>query len=220
MPLTSTCRIPVGSSAVSRSPSAGKSRTRRVGPVPTVCRIEHAHVGPVALTQVPAPHEAEHVGGLACEFAHRLLERHDLTLAHPLPQQVGGQRRVAQLVDVRTRVGQSERHVVVREQVRDRVDVVVGDVRAEAGLQILGDRHLAQHVERAASALGREVAHPAARPVRGTVPTRRPRRSPTAASSATPRGRPPPAPAIPDRGTRRCVRRDRPASARRTPCRC
>ena len=37
VPLTSTCRTPVGSSAVSRSPPAGKSRTRRNGPVPTVC---------------------------------------------------------------------------------------------------------------------------------------------------------------------------------------
>ena len=32
VPFTSTCRTPVGSSAVSRSASAGKSRTRRVGP--------------------------------------------------------------------------------------------------------------------------------------------------------------------------------------------
>ena len=37
VPFTSTCRTPVGSSAVRRSASAGKSRTRVVGPGPTVC---------------------------------------------------------------------------------------------------------------------------------------------------------------------------------------
>ena len=36
VPFTSTWRTPVGSSAVRRSASAGKSRTRRVGPGPTV----------------------------------------------------------------------------------------------------------------------------------------------------------------------------------------
>ena len=35
VPLTRTCRTPVGSSAVRRSASAGKSRTRLVGPGPT-----------------------------------------------------------------------------------------------------------------------------------------------------------------------------------------
>ena len=103
---------------------------RRAGPDRS--RIEHAHVGPVALAEVAAPHEAEHVGRLAGELPHRLLDRHDLALAHPGAQQVGGQRRIAQLVDVRARVGEAERHVVVREQVGDGVDVVVGDVRAEA----------------------------------------------------------------------------------------
>ena len=109
VPLTSTCRTPVGSSAVRRSASAGKSRTRRVGPGPTVCGIEHAHVGPVALAQVAAAHEAEHVGRLAGQLAHRVLERHDPALAHPRAEQVGGQRRVAQLVDVRAGVGEAER---------------------------------------------------------------------------------------------------------------
>ncbi len=73
-------------------------------------------------------------------------------------QQIGGERCVAQLVDVRTRVREAERHVVVGEQMRDRVDVVVGDVRAEASTEILVDGQLAQHVERAAPALGREIA--------------------------------------------------------------
>ena len=73
VPFTSTCRTPVGSSAVRRSASAGKSRTRRVGPGADRCRIEHAHVGPVALAQVAAAREAEHVGGLAGELAHRVL---------------------------------------------------------------------------------------------------------------------------------------------------
>ena len=109
VPFTSTCRTPVGSSAVRRSPSAGKSRTRRVGPGADRLRIEHAHVGPVALAQVAAAHEAEHVGRLAGQLAHRVLERHDLALAHPGAEQVGRQRRVAQLVDVRARVGEAER---------------------------------------------------------------------------------------------------------------
>ena len=132
------------------------------GPGAHRLRIEDAHIGPVALAQVAAAHEAEHVGRLAGELAHRVLERHQLPLAHPCAEQVGGQRRVAQLVDVRAGVGEAERHVLVREQVPDRLDVVVGDVGAKARREILGDRQLAHHVERAAAALARELAHPPA----------------------------------------------------------
>ena len=114
-------------------------------------RIEDAHVGRVALAQVAAPHEAEHVGGLAGELAHRVLERHHLALAHPRAEQVGGERRVAQLVDVRARVGESEHDVVVHEEPTDVADVVVGDVRAKARREIFLDRDLAHDVERACS---------------------------------------------------------------------
>ena len=220
MPLTNTCRTPVGSSAVRRSASAGKSRTRRVGPGADRLRIEHAHVGPVSLAQVAATREAEHVGGFAGQLAHRVLERHDLTLAYPCAQQVGGERRVAQLVDVRARVGEAERDVLVREQLADCFDVVVGDVRTKARLEILGEREIAHHVERARAALAREVTHPAALAARGTASTPTPRTSPSAASSATLRDPPRHGPARRDRGTPRDAPRGSPSSAPRTPCRC
>ena len=64
-------------------------------------------------------------------------------------------------------------------------DVVVGDVDAEARLEVLGERHLADHVERAAAALTRELVHPPALQLGEPRPTRRPRTSPSAAASAT-----------------------------------
>ena len=82
--------------------------------------------------------------------------------AHPGAEQIGGQRCVAQLVDVRAGIGEAEGHVVVREQVGDLVWIVVGDVGAEPGREVLRHRHLAHDVERGAAALTREVPHPAA----------------------------------------------------------
>ena len=70
-------------------------------------RIEHAHVGAVALAEVAAALEPEHVGGLAGQLPDRPLERHDLALADPGAEEVGGQRRVAQLVDVGAGVGET-----------------------------------------------------------------------------------------------------------------
>ena len=50
----------------------------------------------------------------------------------------------------------------VVEQLADRFGVVVGDVRAKAGREVLVDRELAHQVERAATAFPGEVAHPPA----------------------------------------------------------
>src|SRR2546422_41738 len=41
-------------------------------------RVEDAHVGPGALSEIAAAHEAEDVGRLAGQLAHRPLERHEL----------------------------------------------------------------------------------------------------------------------------------------------
>ena len=79
-----------------------------------------------------------------------------------LPEQVGGQRRVAQLADVRAGVGEAQRHLLVGEQVAHRRGVVVGDVDAEPRLEVLGERELAHHVERTAAALARELVDPPA----------------------------------------------------------
>ncbi len=73
--------------------------------------------------------------------------------------QIGGERCVAQLIDVRARVGEAQSHVVVCEQAPDLLDVVIGDVGAKARGEILGDRQLAHHVERAQFALTRDVGH-------------------------------------------------------------
>ena len=137
VPFTSTWRTPVG--FLGGEPlGVGREVAHAAGrPGADGRRVEHAHVGPVAFAHVAAAVEAEHVGRFAGQLAYGVLERHDRSFAHPGAEQVGGQRRVAQLVDVRAGVGQAERDVLVGEQMRDRVDLVVGDVRTEAGVEVL-----------------------------------------------------------------------------------
>ena len=142
----------------------------------------------------------------------RVLERHDLAVAHPCAEQVGGQRRVAQLVDVRARVREPERHVVVREQVAHGVDVVVGDVGTKRVRR--SSATASSHITSSgrAAAFACELGHAPALQLGELLPTPRPRTSPIAASSATAPGRPRPAPATPDRGRRR-------SAPSRSPCR-
>ena len=90
MPFTRTCRTPVGSSAVRRSASAGKSRTRRIGPGPTVSGSNTHDVGPVALAEIAPADEAEQVGGLAGELAHGLLESEHAAVRTQVPSRSVG----------------------------------------------------------------------------------------------------------------------------------
>ncbi len=110
--------------------------------------IEHGEVGPPAFAHVAAVDEPEHVGGLAGELAHRAFDRHHLTVAHPPAEEVERQRSVAQLTDVRAGIGEPERDLRVGQEVTYRAVVVVGDVDAKAGVQVFGQRDLADHVER------------------------------------------------------------------------
>src|SRR5262249_17739371 len=71
-------------------------------------RIEDGHVGGEPRRQAPAVGDAEDLGRLRGETAHRLLEREDRALADPRAEQLGGRTGVAQLARVRTRVGESD----------------------------------------------------------------------------------------------------------------
>ena len=84
------------------------------------------------------------------QLVDRLLERQHAALAHPVAEQVGGQRRVAELTDVRAGIGQTERAAVLPEQEGDAVDVVVGEhgADAEPAQVSLTQRQVEQEIER------------------------------------------------------------------------
>ena len=88
-----------------------------------------------------------------------VLERHHVLVAHPVAEQVGREARVAQLADVRARVGETEQHGVLGEQPRDRVGIVVGEHARETRLEILLERHVEHEVEGRAPALLGDVDH-------------------------------------------------------------
>ena len=142
-------------------------------------------------------------------------------IAHPGAEQVGRERRVAQLVDVRAGVRQTQRDAVVREQVPDRIGVVVGDVGAEARGEVLGDGDLAHHVERAAcraraaSSLTRRPCSSGNRDDSDTSNVSQRGFIGDFSRSAAARAR---HSGIAVRGDARVA--VRPAAARRTPCRC
>jgi len=75
--------------------------------------VEHDDIGTHTGPQVTAVGQAEHVGLRAREFADRHLEGDRLATPHPVAQQVGGLRRVAQLTRVRAGVGEPEGAVLV-----------------------------------------------------------------------------------------------------------
>ena len=62
--------------------AAGRAGAHRVG-------IEHADVGPVALAQIAAAVEPEHVGRLARSACGPPLEREHRAVAHPRAEQIG-----------------------------------------------------------------------------------------------------------------------------------
>ena len=205
-PFTSMCERPTGASATSRSPSAGKSCTRRNGPGATVSASNTVMSAALPGAIVPRS-EAVDGRGLAGELVDRPLHRHHLAVAHPVAEQVGREARVAELAHVRTRVGQAEQHRLLREEPRDRVGVVVGEHAREAGLEVFGERDVEHHVERRAAALlgelGERYADELGMRRRLGDRERRPvgREHPLPLSSSHAR------PATPDRGTRRCVPR-------------
>ena len=163
VPFTITCCMPTGWSAVRRSAfgrevAHAPDRTGRHGR-----GIEHDDVGPRAGPQVAAIGEAEDVGLHAGELADRLLHRHEAAVAHPVAEEVGGLRRVAQLADVGARVGEPERAVLVDQQVGHVGFVVVGDDAAHPERELgLVEREVEQRVERLDAALGGDVGEPAA----------------------------------------------------------
>ena len=74
-----------------------------------------------------------------------------------MPEKVGAEDRVAQLAGVRARIGQAEQRAVVLQQPGERVGVVVGDHHAEAGGEVVVERHVARYVERVHAALGGDL---------------------------------------------------------------
>ena len=112
--------------------SAGKSRTRRIGPGPTAVGVEHGDVGERAGPEHAAVGEPEEIGGLLRQLVDRTFEREHLALAYPVAEEVGGQRGVAQLTDVRPGIGEAERAAGLVEEHRDAVGVVVGEDRLHA----------------------------------------------------------------------------------------
>ena len=145
--------MPLGCSAVSRSPPAGKSRSRFGRARRHRCRVEDAHVTPIALPEVAPANEPEHVGWFAGQLSDGPLERHDPALTDPVPEQVGRERRVAQLADVGAGVGEAEDNSLVGEQLGHARRLVVGDVDAEPGGQVFADRHLTDDIERVTATL-------------------------------------------------------------------
>ena len=91
--------------------------------------VEHDEVGGEALADDAAAGEAEQLGLHLGQLVHGLLDRQHALLAHPVAEQVGGQRGVAQLADVGAGVGQAERAAVLLEQRAHAVLVVVGERR-------------------------------------------------------------------------------------------
>ena len=79
-----------------------------------------------------------------------------------VPSRSVGSGRVAQLADVGTGVGESEHHLVVGQQTPHAVRLVVGDVDAEPGAEVLFHGQAADDVERVAAPLpGHGVDPPA-----------------------------------------------------------
>ena len=221
VPLTSTWRMPVGWSAVSRSASAGKSRTRRSGPGATVSGSNTHDVGAAARRELAAVGEAEHVGLLAGELAHRLLERHRRPRRAPSCR--AGRWAAARRTAGSTCAPASDRpsaHVLVRRAGRPTPSTSsLAMHAAEPRARGRARRARGRAARRAASTprSAASVGDAAGRPARGARRSRRSRRSSQRGREAgdRARARPSPAPATPDRVGRACARRSTLPSARR-----
>ena len=136
-------------------------------------RIEDGDVGERAGAKHATVREAEEIGGLLRQLVDCAFERQHLALAYPVAEEVGGQRGVAQLTDVRARIGQAERAAGLVEEHRDAVGVVVGEDRLHAerlDVTFVG-AEVEQRVERIGAALlcnGRELLCRRARDARST----------------------------------------------------
>ena len=162
MPLTSTCRIPGGSSLVRRSPSAGRSRRRRWGPGATVAGSKTRDVGRVARPQVAPALEPEHVGGLAGQLPDGPLERHDLPLPDPGAEEVrgaGASHSWSTWAPASVRPSTTWSSVSRRSTSSTSSLAMYG---AEPGGQVLGEGQLAHDVQGADVALVGDVGDPAA----------------------------------------------------------
>ena len=134
-----------------------------------------------------------------------------LAVAHPVAEQVGGLRGVAQLADVGAGVGEAERAVlVVEEQLGHPVDVVVGDdaTHPQARGRARRAARSSRHVERRAAPLGGDVDQRAADElgVAGDSSTVVACPSAGMPNPAVERSRRPRAGATPDRRRRRAAR--------------
>ncbi len=69
--------------------------------------VDDVEIGHEALAQKPAVEKAPGAGRLEAELPNRLLERDGLAVAHPVGQQMRGNRRVADLRNVRTGIRRS-----------------------------------------------------------------------------------------------------------------
>jgi len=143
------------------------SRTpRQVGDVLSFERIdgvgiEEHQVRSQALGDAPAVLDAEEARRHRREQTYTLLERERFALAHPVCQQVGGITGVAEHVDVRTAVAQSDEKAPVLEKIPHALDLEVGDFGVEQNAGV-GDRQVEHRIQSADAAGAAEVCDTAA----------------------------------------------------------
>ena len=136
--------------------------------------VEHAQVGRLAHLYRPPVFQAVDGGRLPGQLVDGPLERHGPSLAHPVAQKVGREAGVAELGDVRARVGQAEQHVVTWQQPGDALGIVVGQHRPEARLEVVVERDVEHHIERGAARVPRPTPPRGGRPAPGASATRPP----------------------------------------------
>ena len=131
--------------------------------------IEDDEVGHEALAHEAAVGEAPVRGRHQREHAHRVLQREDLPLAHPVAQQMRLQRGVDDLRDVRAGVGERHHRARVLHHRQHVVLHLVGDRVHEEPIEVLLQRQVDQRGGRIDPALARDVGHRAVRALHGVV---------------------------------------------------
>ena len=126
-----------------------------------VAGSKHDDVGVVADLEAAAVDEAVELGRHVGDQVDGLLERQQALLPDGLAEQHGGVVEGGQHVEVGAGVGGADDGPAVAPHVEAELPLLVGRARrvgAEAGEQVVGERDVAQHVERVAALLGGDLA--------------------------------------------------------------
>src|SRR5712692_4176986 len=108
--------------------------------------IEQNHIGVKTGGDASLAREAEKRGRLRSQPLNGALERKDVPLIHPLMQQIGRNSRVAQLVDMRTRVRQPDHNVRQLNRLGQQIEVGVASGEHETGLEVFLDSEVEYRV--------------------------------------------------------------------------